>query len=127
MSYAVLTEYDTYIEFSILRAVPDAERLGINAAMVAGILENYKKELENGIYINDGSRAIRHETAFQDYLEKFFEFRKAYCKLDIAYKRKIALIVKLLYPFRDKISNESGIGSKISAILKMEEIRRNCQ
>lgn len=126
MSYAVLTEYDTYIEFSILRAIPNAEKSGINAAMVAGILDNYKKQLESGIYINDGSRAIRHETAFQDYLEKYFEFRKAYCRLEIAYKGIIGLIVKILYPFRNHISNRSGIGSKISAILKMEEIRRNC-
>lgn len=127
MAYAVLSEYDSYIEFSILRTVPDAEKLGINAAMVAGILEKYRMQLEKGIYINDGTRAIRHETAFQDYLEKYFEFRKAYCKLEIAYNTIIGITVKILYPFRDKIGNKSSIGSKITAILKMEEIRRNCQ
>ena len=126
MSYAVLTEYDSYIEFSILRAVPGAERLGINAAMVAGILNHYSEQLANGIYINDGSRSIRHETAFQDYLEKYFGFRKVYCKLRIAYKGMMGLAVKLLYPFRDRINKDTGIGSKISAILRMEEIRRKC-
>lgn len=126
MSYAVLTEYDSYIEFSILRAVPGAERLGINAAMVAGILNHYSEQLANGIYINDGSRSIRHETAFQDYLEKYFGFRKVYCKLRIAYKGIMGFAVKLLYPFRNKIKNDSSIGSKISAILRMEEIRRKC-
>jgi len=126
MAYAVLTDFGTYIEFSILRAVPNAEKLGINAAMVAGILEHFKEKLEHGIYINDGSRSIRHETAFQDYLEKYFEFRKAYCKLEIAYKGIVGMAVKCLYPFKDRITGDSSIGSKVLAILKMEEIRRSC-
>lgn len=126
MAYAVLTEYENYIEFSILRAVPEAEKLGINAAMVAGILNNYSEKLNKGIYINDGARAIMHETAFQDYLEKYFGFRKAYCKLNIAYRGIVGIIVKCLYPFRNMISSKSSIGTKIKAVLKMEEIRRKC-
>ncbi|WP_044976738.1 hypothetical protein [Ruminococcus sp. HUN007] len=125
-SYAVLTEYDSYVEFSVLRAIPRTERNGINAAMVAGILEYFNDKLEQGIYINDGSRSIFHETAFQDYLEKYFEFRKSYCKLKIAYKGSMGIIIKFLYPFREKIKKETAIGSKIFALLKMEEIRRKC-
>lgn len=126
MAYAVLIDSNTYIEFSILRAEPKAEKSGINAAMVAEILDYFKAKLEQGIYINDGSRSIRHETAFQDYLEKYFEFRKAYCKLEIAYKGIVGVIIKCLYPFKNIINSNTRIGSKISAILKMEEIRRKC-
>lgn len=46
--------------------------------MVARILEDNNDRLNKGFYINDGARSIRHETAFQDYLEKYFGFRKAY-------------------------------------------------
>lgn len=122
--YAILTDCGSYVEFSILRTEPDAERNAINAAMVAGILDYYNDRFDGNFYINDGSRAIRHETAFQDYLEKYFEFRKAYCRLNMRYRKGFGLLVKVLYPFRHRISPDSGFGSKVSAILKMEEICR---
>lgn len=40
--------------------------------MVAAILEDNNHKLSTNYYINDGARSIRHETAFQDYLEKIF-------------------------------------------------------
>jgi len=122
--YAVLTDYGAYVEFSILRTMPSAEKSAINAAMVAGILEYYKSRFDGAFYINDGSRAIRHETAFQDYLIKYFEFRKAYCHLNVKYKKAVRLFVNILFPFRNYIKPDSKIGSKITAILKMEEICR---
>lgn len=124
--YALINQHDCYAEFNVLRIDPEAERKGLNAAMVAGILEYYSNRLEKGFYINDGSRTIRHETAFQDYLEKYFGFRKAYCKLNIKYKFPVNLAVKILYPFRNRISKESKVGSLVSAVLQMEEIKRNC-
>ena len=42
--YAYLKEYDTYYAFVSLRVMPEAEKLGINAAIVAGILEGYTKK-----------------------------------------------------------------------------------
>ena len=123
--YARLVDYETYVEFSVLRTKPDAERLAINAAIVAGILDHYNNRFNGHFYINDGSRAIRHETAFQDYLEKYFEFRKAYCRLNIKYKFGIGLFVKCVYPFRKYISDKTRFGSNLSGILKMEEIKRS--
>lgn len=38
--FAYLKEYSRHLEFSVLRVKPEMERNGINAAMVAGILEN---------------------------------------------------------------------------------------
>lgn len=123
--YARLTDYESYAEFSVLRTIPETERLAVNAAMVAGILEYYGDRLKNGFYINDGSRSVRHETAFQDYLEKYFGFRKVYCRLRIKYRKGVGLLVKCLYPFREHVTDKTKIGSQISGILKMEEIRRN--
>ena len=122
--YAIVQTFDTYAAFSVLRVDPNAENKAINAAMVYGILQEYEKKLETGYYICDGSRSIRHETAFQDYLEKYFMFRKAYCKLNIKYSIVFGIIVKCMYPFRSIINRDTRIGSMISGILKMEEYSR---
>lgn len=123
--YAVLEDNKTYVEFMILRVDPDSEKYSINAALVNGILEYYNDRFDGTFYINDGSRSIRHETAFQDYLEKYFGFRKAYCKLHIKYKFFLGIFIRLVYPIRKIISPKTGIGSKLTALLTMESIRRS--
>lgn len=125
--YANLHECSKHIDFRILRVVPEYERKGINFAMVEKILEDNNSRFGKTFYINDGSRAIRHETAFQDYLEKYFGFRKAYCKLHILYRFPVNIFVKILWPFRKKIKNNTHLGSLICAILRMEEFRLECE
>jgi hypothetical protein len=126
-SYEMLTPYEDYIDFNVLRAIPEYEAYSINAAMVDRIVEDYNEFIINGGYILDGSRSISHETAFQDYLEKYFGFRKAYCKLHIKYKPVVGAAVNMLYPFRKlliKLDNSSEI-HKVNGLLKMEEIVRS--
>lgn len=108
------------------KAIPQYEKSAINAALVAGMLEANEDFLNAGGYICDGSRSINHETAFQDYLERYFGFRKAYCKLKIVYEPKIRIAIKVLYPLRNilKRFNRQGLIHNINAILKMEEIAR---
>ena len=125
--FAYLKEFPKHLEFSVLRVNPETERNGINAAMVDGILEDNNERIGKDFYICDGTRSIRHETAFQDYLEKYFGFRKAYCKLKILYRFPLNIIVKILFPFRKKINSESKIGSLVYAILRMEEFRKQCE
>ena len=124
-AYSYCTEYLEHLEFSVLRACPESEKKGINAAMVVTIVEDYNDRLGKNFYINDGARSIRHETAFQDYLEKYFGFRKAYCKMHIKYRFPLGVMVRVLYPFRKYFKSETNIGSQICAIFKMEEISRN--
>lgn len=124
--YAVLNETERHVEFNVLRVRPEHEKNAINAAMVDGIIEKYNARLGKNYYINDGSRAIRHETAFQDYLEKYFGFRKAYCKLKIKYRFPFGVMIKMIYPFRSLISDKSKMGSVFSSLLRMEEISRSC-
>ena len=118
--YAVVMDNKSFAEFCIMRTVPREERLGINAAIVFGILDAYNSRLKGGYYINDGSRAVRHETHFQDYLEKYFGFRKAYCVLHIKYRWFMRLAVSMLLPFRKVIKGKTGIGSMINGVLQME-------
>lgn len=124
--YAYLSRKGKYISFIVLKARPDREKQAINAAIVNKILEDHREFLASGGYISDGQRNVLHETAFQDYLEKYFGFRKAYCRLHILYNPKIAWSIKALYPFRKILLkfNEIGLVRKMNAVLKMEEIVR---
>lgn len=124
--YAYLTVLETYMDFNVLRTIPEYEKKGINVAIIGEILKDYKGELQAGKYICDGSRSIRHGTAFQDHLEKYFGFRKAYCKLNIRYRKPIGIIIACLYPLRKKLERFDHIGMvhQINAILKMEEFIR---
>ena len=124
--YACLIKDGAYIDFCMMKANPDKEKLGLNAAMVNKILVDHEDFLRNGGYICDGARSIQHETAFQDYLEKYFEFRKAYCRLHIVYSPKYRTIVNVAYKFRNlmKVFDKIPMARKINALLKMEEIYR---
>ena len=125
--YAYLERYDSYSEFRVLKVYPACERKGINAALTACILEDYREVLEQGHYICDGTRPIQHETNFQDYLAKYFGFRKAYCRLHIKYRWYVKGVINMLYIFRKKIEKYSshGLLYKITGVLRMEEIVRN--
>mgnify|MGYP003293184542 CR=1 FL=1 len=125
--YAILTSHKDYIDFNVLRVIPEYEKYAINAAVICHILSDNTDFLTTGGYICDGSRSIRHETAFQDYLEKYFGFRKAYCHLHITYKPFVSLTIKILYPFRKLLGKFDTIGivHSVIALLKMEEVMRN--
>lgn len=127
MGYTLIyAENERYIDFRVLKAMPDAEKLSVNAALCAGIMEHLGEFFEMGGILCDGARSVSHETHFQDYLEKNFGFRKAYCKLCVAYSPKMKPIVKVLYPFRRlllKLDGNSKIHS-INGVLKMESIVR---
>ena len=103
------------------------KKKGIYDVIVCKIVEDYNQHLGKEVYILDRLRAIRHETLSQDHLEKYFGFRKAYCKLKIVYRFPLNIVVKLLFPFREKFNNESKLGNLFVVILRMEEIGRKCE
>ena len=125
--YACLNRKEMYINFSIMKAIPSKEHLGLNAAMVYQMLMEHEEFLKTGGYICDGARSIQHETAFQDYLEKYFEFRKAYCHLHIVYNPKFKLAIHIAYLFRKILKKFKFIPfvGKINALIRMEEINRS--
>ncbi len=110
----------------VLKTVPRYEKLGVNAALLYQILSDLEDVLDRGIYLCDGARSIYHETAFQDYLEKYFGFRKAYCKLHVAYRPGMGWLIRVLYRFRHLFFLLDGIGfvHRINGVLKMEELVR---
>lgn len=126
VAFAMLIPHEDYSDFAMMKAMRIHEKAGVNAALIFGVLEGYKDRFVNGYYICDGARSINHESAFQDYLEKYFLFRKAYCSLKIEYSRQIRYYVRILYPFRKLLIKMDKIGAfhQINSILKMEEIAR---
>lgn len=125
--YALLSKKsETYVAFNVMKSNPECEKNGVNAALVEGVLRYFNSFLEDGGYICDGERSINHETAFQNYLEKYFGFRKAYCKLHIKYNPKLKWLIRLLFPIRKLLLKFDGIGKvhQLNAVLRMEEIVR---
>lgn len=125
--YACLRKTGSYIDFCVMKADPEKERLGVNAAIVYKILEDHDEFLMSGGYICDGARSIQHETAFQDYFEKYFGFSKAYCRLNIIFNPKYSFIIRIAYKFRRLLNKLDFVPviRKANALLKMEEINRN--
>ena len=125
--YACLREENGYIDFTELKVVPDMEKLSINAALVNKILNDYSDFIAAGGYICDGARNINHETAFQNYLEKYFGFRRAYCRLHICYNPKISILIKILFPLRKAlyVFYKISFVHLINSVMKMEEICRS--
>ena len=65
-------------------------------------------------FVSDGARSITEHSNVQPFLEKNFNFRKAYCRLKIRYKWWFGAIVWVLLPFRNIIGNRN-----VKAVLKM--------
>lgn len=77
-------------------------------------------------YVNDGARSIAHETNIQEFLIRKFHFRKAYCRLHVAYRQDIKMMIRLFYPFLsliEKIPNH--LAQKMTVLLTQEKIRRS--
>ena len=70
-------------------------------------------------YVTDGSRSITEHSGVQQWLIKFFAFRKAYCKLAVHYRWWMKIAVKSLYPFRKIITIP-----QVKAVLNMESMTR---
>ena len=70
-------------------------------------------------YVNDGARTITNHSNIQNFLIEKFNFRKAYCRLEIKYKWWLDFAIECLYPFRKIIPVR-----QIKAILDMEAMAR---
>lgn len=126
VGYSLNNIYDEYVNLTTLKFKPKYLSKNIAAALIHEMLIEYLHVREKR-YVNDGERSIRHDTNFQEYLIKYFGFRKAYCKLNVVYNPFVKLVVNILYPFRkfiNKISSNAFINN-INSILEMEKIRRS--
>lgn len=124
--FSLVNEFEHYCYFVQQKTKPESEKDEINAALVDGILSYYNERLNPDFPLVDGQRNLVHDTAFQEYLCKYFGFRYAYCRLNIVYRNWVKFIVNALYPYKEKIKKGKGkISTRIYSVLKMEEIARS--
>lgn len=126
--YLIVDEHPEYCNYVQHKVYPYCEKNEINAALVDGMLTYYNDRLKKGYKIYDGERNLIHQTSFQEYLVKYFGFRFAYCNLKIKYRFPVNIIVRILFPFRERIyDSKNKFLYKVGGVLKMEEIKRECQ
>lgn len=128
VAWALVNDHGSYADFTSMKADPAQEKLEVNAALVKGVIDYYAERLESGcFYICDGERSVLHQTAFQDYLEKYFGFRKAYCRLNVKFRFPVNVAVACLRPFRKLIRRKgSALQRQVWGVLQMDAIARGC-
>ena len=115
-----------FIPISSLHTRVSREKDGVNLALVNGIVEWFNHLNIENAYLCDGARSVYHQTAFQDFLIKYFNFRRSYCTLNIIYKPYVKPIILILFPFRKlfyKLSVKPA--RQIAGVLKMEAWKRD--
>lgn len=82
-------------------------------------LNGYYLEEQGFRYVSDSARTITNHSNIHDFLIQNFNFRKAYCHLEVHYTWWMKIAVKILYPFRKIIPIP-----QVKAILNMESMTR---
>lgn len=97
----------------------------ISAALFYTMIYDYIN-LQGKRYVYDGERSVLHNTNIQNYLESVFDFRKAYCRLHVVYKKPIGTIVKIIYPLRKLFAyfRKNKFAARINAVLILEDTVR---
>jgi len=85
-------------------------------------LNEYYIEKQAFNYVSDSARTITEHSQIQDFLIQNFNFRKAYCQLEVHYCWWMRMAIKVLYPFRKIITLP-----RIKAILNMEAMQRGAK
>lgn len=105
-------------EYRTMKAIPKYQKLYAYYGLIYEMNRYYLEE--RGLkYVNDGARSITNHSNIQPFLIEKFNFRKAYCHLDIHYKWWLDFTVKMLYPFRKLIPIR-----QVKALLEMENISK---
>ena len=125
-AYSDLYLRDRFIPISTFTSRIDKEKDYVNFALLDGIGEWYNGLEIEGAYLCDGARNVLHQTNFQDFLNRYFGFRYAYCTLHIIYKPPVKMIVSILFPFRKLLYRASAKKLRlVASLLKMEAWKRN--
>lgn len=82
-------------------------------------MNRYYIEEQQFLYVTDGARSVSEHSNIQSFLDKF-NFRRAYCRLNVTYVWWLRIIVAIIYPFRKILGH-----GKLSYLLRFEAINRN--
>lgn len=102
-------------EYRTMKAIPEFQKKYAYYGLIYEMNKYYLEE-KRLKYVNDGARSITEHSNIQSFLIEKFNFRKAYCHLDITYKWWLTVLVKVLFPLRRFIPI-----SKVRTVLRQEE------
>ncbi|MGV2497805.1 hypothetical protein [Pelagerythrobacter aerophilus] len=78
-------------------------------------------------YLSNGARNISHDTNIHEFLIQKFNYRKAYCKLNVVYTPWLRFFVHVSFPLRRVFERINlGVFAKAAILLRQEEVRRRC-
>lgn len=118
-SFAINTIYDEYCDYTTMGFNPEFANSTYPIYGLIYEMNRYYLECHRVAFVCDGARSITEHSNIQSFLIEKFKFRKAYCDLQLCYLPFLAFAVKLLFPFRNCISDK-----KVSAILYQEAMAR---
>ena len=126
LAYMTVRPEDGWVEIETAKFGEKAHKAQSSNALYYTLLDYYlnKKKVQ---YVSSGSRSINHQTGTQEYKERVFGYRKAYCSLHVKYRPSVALLVKLAYPLRSFLNkfDKNTKMHQLNAVLKMEQFVRN--
>lgn len=121
VAYAVNTISDESCQYNVLKAIP--QYLKNSSYPYYGLIfemNRYYLEDEGLKYVTDGSRTVTEHSNIQNFLVEKFNFRKAYCNLQMEYVWWLKLLVFMLFRLRKFITIQP-----LKATLNMEAMKRN--
>lgn len=110
--------YEHMCDYSVMKANPDELSHYPYYGLIYTMNEYYLKECRLK-YVNDGARSITEHSNIQPFLIQKFNFRKAYCRINIVYQPWLAMAVKVLFPFRKYVPVAA-----VRSLLNQEEMTR---
>lgn len=120
IAFSINFVHDDICDYETMKAIPSFQKSHYPYYGLLYEMNRYYLEEKGLKFVNDGARSITNHSNVQPFLIDTFNFRKAYCRLNIKYKWWFGIIVKILYPFSRFIKI-----AKVQAILNMEAMARN--
>lgn len=118
-AYAICKRNDYIVEFESSKANPDFLSKYYVMYGLYDSRNQYYLGLKRFKIAISSARSISQHSNIQDFLIDKFNFRKAYCQMNIYYKPWLRGIISIIYPFRKFIKHP-----KLYNLLKFEEINR---
>lgn len=120
IAFSINIIHENICDYETMKAIPCYQKTHYPYYGLLYEMNRYYLEEKGLKFVNDGARSITNHSNVQPFLIDTFNFRRAYCRLQLTYKWWLGIIVKMLYPFRKFIKN-----AKVHAILNMEAMARN--
>lgn len=112
-----------YAATSVIKLHPAYLKRYSSYALFDRLVEHYVGA--DGLTLSNGNRSVSHDTNIQEFLLKF-NFRRQFCRLNVAYRPTLALATRLAYPLRAWVEGlpQDCVPIELVALLRQEHFRR---